>query len=612
MRRSLFAAACIGAVLSGCGDLGPLATTADSGVDAGTGTRTPDALTLADTGFEPPDRFEVGDRCLNLRDDDENGLRDCQETGCQSSAVPACCVGVLSQACCGAESSPAAVTACTAAGCLSFEGQPLPLVHGRAFDVAPSACDPAVTRAFGPIGDATNHGRAILPHVYSATTRFITIDATVHADETTDLAAAGFGIFNAQDSGPRLTPVLAVVISASTNELRVLEGDRVVATSDLSDLATDACARTLQLRLVLAPSGTYTLYRVASSGMTQLESDRFDPSPSVRVAMFGQQPNPLGNPDAAWVGGLTVSTRACDALLPARTSTPALSDAAHDISGFSIYRVGDSHHALVASEGQLYWFGVNSSTGAFASGSSTTLFANPIAFPGTVTDIDVFESGSGLKAVLAVTDPATMVSRLVLAEVNDRSSATTLTNPQDLLNPSVETTDAFVTFQSVDSPSVVNDRGVLRVAFRAFEGARSSLRMTTLNTSTFARGEDTTGTALANGMPVTGLLHAPSGTVDAFDRDEVADPELYVQGGVLRILFAGRRGTRWSLGTIVASDNVTSFAPTASEPVGPSGTGFDALGLMDPEFITVMDADRLYYLGSDGVRRSIGLATQPR
>jgi hypothetical protein len=609
MRRSVIASALATALVSACASEAPRATAEDADVDASVTFGADVGASRSDTG-DPGDSREFGAACFNFADEDADGSLDCGDDGCRDGSVSACCVGVATSACCTAAASTSAVVegSCADGDCLAFEGAPLDLLRGDAFDV--EACGTAL-RAFGPIGDATNHGRVILPRLYATTSAFLTLEATVHVGETTrDIAAAGFGIIAAQDTGPRLTPLLGVVASASTREIRVIAGDRVIATSPLE---MTPCGGTVRLRLVLDPSGTFELFRVEGESVTSLgEPDTFEPQTAVRVAMFGQQPNPVGVPDAAWVGGLSVTRRACDVLIPQRPTTSLLGDATHDIADFSVFPAPTSgHDALVVSEGSVHWFSVNAATGALIPPAGGVAFANPLTVDGEVTDVDVFLQGSTRMAIMAVRDLPSMQSRLVLAQLQYTAERLALVNPQNIVSPS-EAAD-FASFTSIDSPSAAVIGDVTRVAFRAFEGTRSSIRIITLNGASYVAESVRTSSAFVDGAVAPGLVHAPAARVeDAFDRDEVSDPELYEDGGVLRVIFAGRRGTRWSLGMLVASTDGTRFAPTSAAPFAPSGSGFDALGTLAPEFVRTPGADRLYYLGTDGVRRSIGLASQPR
>src|SRR5690606_10270011 len=99
------------------------------------------------------------------------------------------------------------------------------------------------------------------------------------------------------------------------------------------------------------------------------------------------------------------------------------------------------------------------------------------------------------------------------------------------------------------------------------------------------------------------------GGVMAFDADEVAAPALYVDGaGILRLYYAGRRGSRWSIGMIASGDGrIFAYAP--SEPVlRASGTGHDALSVLDPSVVRVGDTLQLFHTASDGVAARVARA----
>ena len=607
MRRSVVASSLCAALLVGCPNgLEPAFAGPDTATDAGAGVETGPASVLDEAA-------RGAGACFNFMDEDLDGSLDCSDPSCRTRSQPACCVGLATDGCCAPAGAPAAVVSCTGPECLSFEGEELEPLRGAVWDVAMTECHAAV-RAFGPIGDAMNHGRIVLPRVYSTASSFLTLQGTIHIGTSTEVSAAGFGIMGAQDAGPRVTPLVAVVGSASANELRVIVGDRVVGTMPLG---SNACARTVSVRLELEPNGAF---RMTSGGGGAAVRGVIDPSPSVRVVMFGQQPNPMGYPET-WLSDVSVSSRACDVLLPARSTTSILGDAEHDLSDFSIFRgPSGTHEALVASNGELHWFGVNTRTGGLTPDPRTPAFGNAIGGDAFITDVDVFESPEGTRmVVVAVRDNASLNSRLLIGRLQYPAGpmagpTPSLVDVRPLIDPSaLADTDIVASLTSVDSPSAVVFNGTIRIAFRAHEGGRSSLRLATILGTSYEADSARTASAFVDGVVAAGFIHAPSTTqVDAFDRDEVADPELYVEDGILRVLFAGRRGTRWSIRTLVASADATRFAPAAAPPFLPSGQGFDALGALAPELVLVPASDRLYYLGTDGIRRSIGLATQPR
>lgn len=108
------------------------------------------------------------------------------------------------------------------------------------------------------------------------------------------------------------------------------------------------------------------------------------------------------------------------------------------------------------------------------------------------------------------------------------------------------------------------------------------------------------------------VVREPSTDLFAFDRDEVAAPAVLVTDDVIRLYFTGRRGASFGIGLIVSPDAVHWTEPHGGALVlAASPSGFDALGVSDPEPVLQRDALHLYYTGLDGERARIGLAVGP-
>jgi hypothetical protein len=115
------------------------------------------------------------------------------------------------------------------------------------------------------------------------------------------------------------------------------------------------------------------------------------------------------------------------------------------------------------------------------------------------------------------------------------------------------------------------------------------------------------------------VVRSRDGRGIAFDVDEVAAPALVAYRGLLRLYYAGRRGTRWAIGLMVSEDGIHWWPANGGAPIL-TGSGaamaFDALSVSDPDPVVVdpnpdVHGDeelRLYYTGSDGVNMAIGLA----
>ncbi|MFO0709363.1 MAG: hypothetical protein U0353_05965 [Sandaracinus sp.] len=625
--------------LTACADIGALRAE-DTGPPPSFG----DAAVAGPDAGAPAPRSEAsfGDdngrsACLDFVDNNEDGVLDCDETECQSRlANPSCCVGSTAEACCTAEEI-SVVTTCASGSCLEVAGESLSSAHGQIFAAAdlPGGCTAATAAAYAPIGTAVTHDWMALPasQDLDLLSARVEVSARLGMGASTprgEVAAAGFGVFTEQGLGAMARPLVGVVTSVTSNDLRVIVGDRVVTTIDLPD---GACARDSAVQLSLTPDGRFTVHRrdpgVSGSGWGEpVASGSFDAVPHARIAMFGQQPNPDAQP-AAWVSELAVTVNGCDRLAPARAAAPTVRAAgAHDVTGIAVFpsSVGAStHDALVTSDDQIYWMSVQAGSGGLVSTVSSDPFADNIQ-PSWhdyrhFEDIEVVVHGGVHQVFLAAARGDDGVFEIVSTEY---TPSTTAGMPGTLGTPAVVLTAAQLsrmgaTAVSVDGPSVawVSAEASLVMAVRVrFEDGHSEIRIAPAESllateadfaSPNVQGRD------ASGVTTDGLVHANQATrLDAFDRDEVADPQIVETDGVVRVLFAGRRGTRWALGSIVASPDFQFFIPVSNTPfLEPSGAGFDALGVSEPQLVRRGGIDWLYFAGSDGARRGIGLAVQP-
>jgi hypothetical protein len=154
----------------------------------------------------------------------------------------------------------------------------------------------------------------------------------------------------------------------------------------------------------------------------------------------------------------------------------------------------------------------------------------------------------------------------------------------------------------VDGIAVVRDTGWTMVARVGSGSDRRIVRFTS---------SDSLQWDLAGGSLESATLRLPrTDDLFAFDRDEVAAPALVTfpdarGNAVTRLYYAGRRGTRWSIGMMASLDGV-SFRPIGA--VLGAGGGFDALGVSDPAPVDEDGVLRIYYAGGDGVSVRIGLS----
>ncbi len=102
------------------------------------------------------------------------------------------------------------------------------------------------------------------------------------------------------------------------------------------------------------------------------------------------------------------------------------------------------------------------------------------------------------------------------------------------------------------------------------------------------------------------IATANAGDLFAFDRDVIEGPAMIYAGGLYRLYYAGRRGTRWTIGAYVSPD-LERFYPVG--PVlAPRDEGYDAIAISAPAPFVTGGRVGLYYLASDGVRTSLSVA----
>ena len=579
------------------------------------------------------DFSDDGSSCLDFLDNNGDGIFDCDDPVCQDPVENlACCVGSTAEACCDAVTTFAVVEgSCGATPCLSLGTETLTTATGRVVDsppVAPS-CATGAPHAFAPFGRTGAHAFMVLPRQIDARAAHVRITARLGAGSVTgtEVAAAGFGLFTEQGMGAIARPLVAVVTSATSNDVRVIVGDRVIATRTLSG---EGCGQSLEYAIAINPDGNYRVESRVPGALlwdaTPIATGTCELSADARIAMFGQQPNPDGAP-VVWVSDLGVEQNGCDVLVPARRSAPIVASRDDDVTGLSIFaRSGGSYEALVTSGDQIHWLGLQSASGGLVSSVPADPFADNIqpTWPDYrhFRDVEVVEHAGTYRVYLAAARADDGVFEIVGTTYTPSatpgrpgvlgSSLSTVTSaaqfPADMDRPA-----AF----SVDGPSaaVVPGVGLVLLARVRYVDGHDEIRVVgaTLDGSDFETAAPSVSGRDASGATTDGLVHSSqTHDEDAFDRDEIADPQIVVIDGVARVLFAGRRGTRWSIGSVVASPRFDYFIPVSDTPIlGPSGAGFDALGVTEPTLVSRAGTSWLYFAGTDGARHSLGLAVQP-
>lgn len=98
-------------------------------------------------------------------------------------------------------------------------------------------------------------------------------------------------------------------------------------------------------------------------------------------------------------------------------------------------------------------------------------------------------------------------------------------------------------------------------------------------------------------------------SLTGFDADDIAHPSLVIHDGAWQLYYAGRRGTRWSVG-LIASDELFWWRSLGRVFSG-DGNGFDRVGTSAPDATPLGDSIELVYEGLDGAQSRAGRAWRP-
>ena len=104
-------------------------------------------------------------------------------------------------------------------------------------------------------------------------------------------------------------------------------------------------------------------------------------------------------------------------------------------------------------------------------------------------------------------------------------------------------------------------------------------------------------------------LYTARTTTIRFDADDVDDPAVVLYDHVYRLYYAGRLGSRWSIGMLIAADlHYWRPALDGDAILAADGDGLDAVSVRGPAPLVEDGHVSLYYVGSDGDVPTIALA----
>lgn len=553
----------------------------------------------------PDDRTEAD--CFDFADDDGDLAPDCADPGCGVAAI-CCALGSDAPGCCGGGAfEPLELGACPAgpaAACLgtatSFGAMAVSLDADDA--CAPTEVPVALVPAVSPNADSG----LLLPDVLDPRVSRITLRFTL-GRAGAGLGRAAVGLVEDGSVGARVLPLVAV--ERTEGAVRLMVGEAEVARAGV-----DGCDVAVELEI--QPSGSYRVSggSLTSTGVLALP-DR------ARVVIYGRQ----GDAARAWVSGVEVRRDVCTRIAPERSAAPVLMGAPSDavVGRLSVARAVPEAfgRAVVELDGDIL------PATEIAGGIRVDGLSNPL--------VPVGSPAAGADWALGASDPQLVAVSggflLLFAGLDEDGSSAIFAQrfgpALDAPQPAravLRSIDAVIGggVTGIDAPAYFqDDAGRQFLFFRATLADRTELRFVEIDApldTALAESRDidpTAGEALyADARPAPGVVRASGETT--LSRDEIDAPRVIALGdGVIRIFYAGRRGTRWSVGALVTTD-LRHFDDVADGEalLSGSGAGFDALGALHPEPVRVGPADRaellLYYTGTSGLATALGLAEQ--
>jgi predicted GH43/DUF377 family glycosyl hydrolase len=383
-------------------------------------------------------------------------------------------------------------------------------------------------------------------------------------------------------------PIASLRLSGSRAELSFVIGDEVVQRFELPEGGRQVWA------LVMRPDGTAEAIRdggaVARSPVASLGP--------ARVVVYGRNRNPMASsPLGARITNLSVSASLCD--MPTAWSArgelslrgTAGSFDVDDAEGPSVaYDDEETLFLAYASDGEIFVgrrSGVSPTEVEVANGPDVPALRPTHDFEmGGLSDPELVWNDGAWVLFYTATD-ASGRRRIGQATSDDGVTFTAIGTP--VLEPDG-------TVEELESPTVViHFSGTWLMIARATDDAGRTFL------APFHSGNQGLDW---NKIPADSL-DAVMGATGRFDADEVASPSLIEHNGAWQLYYAGRRGTRWSIGLVLSDDLLYWRRANDGRPVlSRSSNGFDRLGVTGPDAHArdSIDEVELFYVGTDGLR----------
>ena len=555
--------------------------------------------------------------CFDGQDNNDDSVVDCAAASCQED-FGSCCVGRLGASCC---SSPFTVATLAFGDCTGALDGICADVAARSDVTAFGA--PLPTLVGGALfcsNDDLSYDSGVVVDAPIAPGRAITLTGALSLPSGDCLAgcveSAAVGLTTAASYSDRsyVRALVGFVANASRHRVELVLNGEVAAYADVAPAIPPTPS--IDFALSLSPTGEVTV----TGGTFASLSGRVQRSGDLHVVAWGHNMS-RADGDNAKVLALTASTSICDApatwteraplalgdsiVTPSVTAPPVSAPSVADLGGESLLAFEANDLVVLARRT------APSTTYALVGGYTTSaindssrVFHDPelVALPG----------GSGWRLYVATDSGA-------IAYADAALGAVTFPAPIVVLTPG----ELGVMIDRVDGPSVLAPSAPdlqWHLVVRAIDkdGLSSLVHLVSTNGVTFAFPSDSMLVPAAPGALESATLRTPQGSFAAFDRDEVAAPDVYRQGRTVNVAYAGRAGARWSIGLLV-SDAFAHMRPAAVGALLDNGAVLagsavsgdaDSLSVSDPEVLVRGGQVELFYTGSDGVNTRLAHASR--
>lgn len=530
---------------------------------------TADSVPASRRAADPP----PADPSPGIGPDDADEVKSCysESTTCSSlecSTLPSCCT--LNTACC----APVAVS-------------PIPaLVDFTACDGTVESCELDL-RAFGsvrvqagmlaPDGMSADSGVVIGSPIDLRVHR-VTVSATLEttACDGPCIEAAGFGFATEHVGGPLMRPIAALLASSDRRSVSFVSGDRIVASWPMTSSSE-------RWTLALDPAGRA---RVFGPGIDQA----FQTMPQDGASLVAYGRNDPARPESgARIGAIETSVALCD-VPNAWDARETVAIAPTTIESPSIVRESAGDVIVWASRGEI-----------FAADSDGTMWnqGRPV-----LTGANFHDEGGVADPELVLKDGEWNLFYTAISHNGLRSigrAVAPVRGPFVADTTPVVTPDGSLAEEALEMPTVAqvfDGRWVLVARVRS--EARTAL-------SAFVSPDGKLFTRM-EGSLATSTERAAGDASFAFDAHEIADPSLVIVNGAYHLFYAGRRGTRSSIG-LMLSDDLRFWRPIEDAVLEPDAV--DRIAVRAPDAVVGEDGVvHLYFIGDDG--RSLRLRRTSR